>query len=162
MIRTSIYFILIFGFLSCRYIGPADGIFTKNVEIKPETKALEGVWEVDQQSYDLVREQYSLNGKKIKLLVFPNGTFNIENLPDFINDGFGKSINNRFHNVSGNWNLEQVENHWKLAMNYNASELYPQGCWTLYDLFMQKNDLMIWVWIGDPDSGNRLLFKKEK
>ena len=67
MNRIAIYFILTLGLFSCRYIGPADGIFTKNIEIKPEIKALEGVWEVDQQSYDLVREQYSLNGKKIKL-----------------------------------------------------------------------------------------------
>ena len=155
-----ILFVLITLVTSCRYIGHIDGIFTKNLSSEPQKTALAGTWEIDKQSYDLIKEQYDLKGHKVRLHIYQNGTFVAENLPDFINDGFGKSVNKRFYDARGKWDIDKIEDFWCLSICFMPGELNKVKTFTTFELLINNDKLIIWVSIGDPDEGNRLLFQK--
>lgn len=160
MIRILLCSLLFLILISCRYIGPVDDIIIKNLKSKPDSVALVGTWEVDNLSYDLVRKQYNLSNRKIKLRILKNGDFQAENFPDFVKDGFGRSIDNKLLNANGKWELEKIDNRWNLVTIYHSGQLYIMDTWIPNALYLQKGELTIWIWIGDPDEGNRLLFKK--
>lgn len=158
--RIVAFSLLIFILTSCRYLGPVDGIFTKNLKSRPDSSALIGNWEIDSLSYHLVRDQYKLNGEKVKLKILKTGNFLAENFPDFVKDGFGQSIHHRLLNASGKWDLDKIEGTWNLSMNFSPGDMYGLG-WMPYQLYLKNGKLVIWISLGDPDEGRRLLFKKE-
>ena len=46
-------------------------------------------------------------------------------------------------------------------MRFNKSNLYESGLSISYDLYLQDDGIIIWNFIGDPDSGERFLYKKK-
>ena len=147
---------------SCRYfnMSPVNGITTKNLTKKPTQTEMVGIWEVDKFSYDLVQEK-GYENKKIELNLKENGTFEITNLPNFIN--VFDQMAEKNVNTGGTWEIGKdfKEKNWVLHMSFNKSNLYESGMSTSYDLYLQKEGIIIWNFIGDPDSGERFLYKKK-
>ena len=46
-------------------------------------------------------------------------------------------------------------------MRFDKSNLYQNGMLTSYDLYLQNDGIIIWNFIGDPDSGERFLYEKK-
>ncbi|WP_298544496.1 hypothetical protein [uncultured Aquimarina sp.] len=160
----SIFYLLMFLTLtSCRYfnISPVNGITTKNLNQKPSSKDMVGLWEVDSYSYDLIRKRGYRN-QKVVLEIKNDGTFEAKNLPDFINVS-QKSYQKRIH-TTGSWEIGKdfKGKKWVLYMSFKKSELYKNGMSTSYDLYIQNDKLVIWYFIGDPDTGERFLFTKKQ
>lgn len=141
-------------------MSPVNGITTKNLTEKPTQTEMAGIWEVDKFSYDLVQKK-GYEKKKIELDLKENGTFEITNLPNFINV-FDQTLE-RNVNTSGTWEIGKDFNgeKWVLNMRFNKSNLYENGMSTSYDLYLQDDGIIIWDFIGDPDSGERFLYKKQ-
>ena len=156
--------LLIISVTSCRYfnVSPVDGITTKNVTEKPKNEDLIGTWEIDEFSYDLIIQNGYESDKTIELKLLENNYFEIENFPEFA-DVFNESGNKKYHNLTGKWKVEKDFNnkYWVLSLNFDHSEFYNQGMNINYDLFLKNNKLIIWNFIGDPDSGERFLFEKK-
>jgi len=159
----NITFLLIFLTLtSCRYfnVSPVNGITTKNLTEKPTQTEMIGIWEVDKFSYDLIQEK-GYEKKKIELNLKDDETFEVTNLPNFINV-FDKTTE-RLVNTGGTWEIGKdfKGEKWILNMSFNKSNLYENGIYTSYDLYIQDGGIIIWNFIGDPDSGERFLYKKK-
>ncbi len=154
--------IILLTLTSCRYfnVSPVNGIKTENLTKKPTQTEMFGIWEVDEFSYDLI-ERNGYEKKKIELNLKENGTFEISNLPNFIN--VFDQTTERYVNTSGTWKIGKEFNgeNWVLEMSFNKSNLYENGMSISYDLYLQDDGIIIWNFIGDPDSGERFLYKKK-
>lgn len=147
---------------SCRYIGPVDGIFIRNLTSRPDSSILIGTWEVDNMSYDLIKEQYKLGNRHVLIQILKSGDFHARNIPDFVLDGFGKSPKGKMHDANGKWEVIHSVDRWKLALTFNPGELYINRSCIAYNLYLQNGKLILWDFIGDPDEGCRLLYKRIK
>jgi len=149
--------IIILSFSSCRYfnVSPVNGITTKNLSEKPLSKDIVGIWEVDKYSYELIQEN-GYEPKKVILKIKSDGNFEAINFPDFM-DVFSGKISKKYINVKGKWSLTKdfEEEKWVLLMDFENNQV------TDFDLFLEENKLIIWTFIGDPDSGNKFLFRKK-
>lgn len=154
--------IILLTLTSCRYfnVSPVNGITTKNLTKKPTQSEMIGIWEIDKYSYDLIIEK-GYEKKKIELKLKSNGTFEISNLPNFIN--VFDQTNEKNVNTDGTWKIgkDYEEENWVLNMSFDKSNLYENGMSTYYDLYLQDDKIIIWTFIGDPDSGERFLFTKK-
>ena len=119
-----------------------------------------GIWEVDKFSYEL-NEENGFERKKIELDLNENGTFEITNLPSYIN--VFDQTDEKFVNTSGKWKIGKdfKGEKWVLNMRFDKSNLYENGMSTSYDLYLQDDGIIIWYFIGDPDSGERFLYRKK-
>ncbi len=161
--KKIIFLLIVLSFSSCRYfnVSPVNGITTKDLTEEPLSKDFIGSWEVDKFSYDLIRENgYDL--KKVKLDIKNNGSFEAINFPDFI-DVFSENISKKNINTKGMWKIKKDfnEEKWGLQLDFEKSDLYKDGLSISYDLYIQEDKLILWSFIGDPDSGERFLFQKE-
>ena len=90
-----------------------------------------------------------------------NGTFEITNLPNFINEFY--KTEKGILNTNGKWKVGKdfEGKKWVLELEYTKSSLFEKGMSIEHELFEQNNKIIIWKFIGDPDSGERFLFKKK-
>lgn len=157
--KHILYLLLILSFSSCYFLndGPVNG---KYLNKKPSIDEMVGIWEVDKFSYEL-NEHKGYERKKIELTLKANGSFQISNLPNYIN--VFDQTEDRFVTTEGKWELEKdfKKEHWVLKMNFSNSNLYNKGMIVWYDLYLLEDELIIWNFIGDPDSGNRFLYRKQ-
>jgi hypothetical protein len=160
--KRILYLLIILTLASCRYfnVSPVNGISTKNLTEKPTQSEMVGIWEVDKSSYEL-NEENGFERKKIELNLNENGTFKIINLPNYIN--VFDQTEEKFVNTSGTWEIGKdfKDKKWVLNMRFNKSNLYENGMSTSYDLYLQDDGIIIWYFIGDPDSGERFLYRKK-
>ena len=159
--KNITFLIILLTLTSCRYfnVSPVNGITTKNLTEKPSQIEMTGIWEVDKFSYDLISEK-GYERKKVELNLKENGTFEITNLPNFIN--VFDQTTEEYVNTNGSWEIgkDSKGEKWVLNMSFNKSNLYENGMYTSYDLYLQDGGIIIWNFIGDPDSGERFLYKK--
>ena len=160
--KRILYLLIVLTLASCRYINvsPVNGITTKNLTKKPTQTEMTGIWEVDKFSYDL-NEENGFERKKIELNLNKNGTFEITNLPNYIN--VFDQTDEKFVSTSGKWEIGKdfKGEKWVLNMRFDKSNLYENGMSTSYDLYLQNDGIIIWYFIGDPDSGERFLYRKK-
>lgn len=160
--RKVLYLLILLNILSCRYfnVSPVNGITIKDLIEKPSKSEMIGIWEVDEFSYQL-NEQKGFEIKKIELDLKENGTFKITNLPSYINP-FDQSIE-KYVTTGGTWSIvnDYEGENWVLKMSYDKSSLYRNGMSTTCSLYLKDDKIIIWEFIGDPDSGERFLYKKK-
>lgn len=160
--KRNLYLIIILNLASCRYfnVSPVNGITIKNLTEKPTPTEMIGIWEVDKFSYEL-NDKKGYERKKIELNLKENGTFEISNLPNYIN--VFDQTQEKFVNTSGTWKIgkDYKGEKWVLNISFDKSNLYENGMSTSYDLYVQGDEIIIWDFIGDPDSGERFLYKKK-
>ncbi|AXT18464.1 hypothetical protein D7030_07575 [Flavobacteriaceae bacterium AU392] len=150
---------LLLFIISCNFpISPNGSVSSKLKKIydKPKIEDLAGTWEVDSFSYEFIKESYDIGNKKVELTLNENGTFIVKNVPDF-ND-LNKENKNKLFEVEGKWKLNNYKNkEWNLYINSKKN----YGLTSVFYLYIKEGELIIWDFIGDPDSGNRLLFTKK-
>lgn len=161
--KKIILLLIVINFSSCRYfnVSPVNGITTKNITEKPLSKDLLGTWLIDIYSYDLLRKK-GYEYKKVELSIRNDGSFEAKNLPDFINV-FSKKNTKEYTTSKGTWEIAKDfdgEN-WVLQLKFEKSDFYKEDFSTEFDLYLEEDKLILWFFVGDPDSGERLLFKKE-
>lgn len=160
--KRIICLLILATLISCRYfnVSPVNGITTKNLTEKPTQAEMIGTWEVDKFSYEL-NEEKGYEKKKIKLNLKDNGTFSITNLPNYVN--VFDQTEQKFVNTSGTWKIGKdfKGEKWVLNIRFDKSNLYEDGMSTYYDLYLQDDGIIIWNFIGDPDSGERFLYRKK-
>jgi hypothetical protein len=153
--------IYIFTFIiltSCHFHGPIDENVMMKITKEPSDAELIGRWEVDSFSYNLIKKQYIIKDQKVELVLNDNGKCHAINFPDFINDGFGKSINGKLINGTGKWTIKPENNTWVLDLEFDNGGLISSS----FGLFKKNSELVIWRFIGDPDQADRLMFNKNK
>lgn len=132
----------------------------KIVNTKPDISEFIGTWEADSFSYQLIKEEYSDCQKPVKMKINKSGEFYGLNFPDMISIGSGHSIRKEFKNCEGRWELDSLNGYWNLGVRFEPCELFKNGCLTSYNLYKFNGELVIWIFLGDPDEARRLMFRK--
>ena len=158
-----LFLIIILTFTSCRYfnVSPVNGITTKNLSEKPKTEELTGKWKLDKFGYELVNEK-GYETKNIELNIKSDGSFIAQNIPNFINV-FTESKTKEFLNSNGSWKIEKdfSDEKYVLGLNFEKSNLDKDGFSVEFELYEENDKIILWYFVGDPDSGERLLFRKK-
>jgi hypothetical protein len=121
---------------------------------------LVGNWTPDRATFDdmLERGGYDLP-TYTELILRGDGTFMMLNMPDWVNDGFGESHRGTF-SESGRWELEKDSGHWTINLTYSGTHR-PVNL--LEHRLRNTPRFYVEFILGDPDSGDRMIFvKKEK
>ncbi len=164
MKRILVFILVISSLSSCRYfnVSPVDGVTTKSVSQEPKVKELVGTWGIDHFSYDLIKKNGYDANKKVELILSEDGKFEAVNFPEFM-DVFNDTKGKRFLQLSGKWEIKKdyKNEYWVLKLNFDKSGFYKNGLSTEYELYLKDDHLIIWSFIGDPDSGDRFLFEKK-
>ncbi|MBV7269339.1 hypothetical protein [Winogradskyella luteola] len=144
---------------SCHFFNPIGESSMKRVEVKPEKQKLIGEWELDSFSYSFIKEQEKSFTEKTLLVLKEEGKFLLENFPN--HDTFGNLTETDFIDVDGEWTIRESSNKefWDLKLEFKINQDRNRSL--VFQLYDKKDlGLILWKSIGDPDSGNRLLFKK--
>jgi hypothetical protein len=108
----------------------------------------------------LERKRYQSIPKTISIHLKNNGSFFMKNIPDCLSTGFGVS-NGKFQDKEGDWEIgksdrfEDFFSGWSInysslgAIHYHALRVRSK-----------KGKYEIWVTVGDPDSGENVIFEK--
>ncbi|UPT69605.1 MAG: hypothetical protein M0D53_10535 [Flavobacterium sp. JAD_PAG50586_2] len=66
-------------------------------------------------------------------------------------------------NAKGNWKIAKdfEGTKWVLQLNFEKDDISKDGFLMEFDLYFEREKLILWYFVGDPDSGERLLFEKE-
>ncbi len=155
--------IISFCIFSCKYfnVSPVNGITTKNLSKKPLSKDFIGRWKIDSHSYGLIGKE-GYKHKNVELIIKNNGSFEAKNFPNFI-DAFSENKIKDYINAEGTWKIGKDfdDEKWVLDLNFEQSESYRDDLSVEFELYTEEEKLILWHFIGDPDSGERLLFKKK-
>jgi hypothetical protein len=130
-------------------LGPVSSNLKKFTE-KPEENELVGDWEVDEFSYEFIRDNYNSNPKEMIFKINDDNTYHFKNVYDFENPKDSVSFN-----VSGQWEIKDYNSQgWNLDLDFSRNF----GLANNWFLFKEDGEIIIISFIGDPDSGDRLLF----
>lgn len=161
-IILPIGFLLSFILLSCNGLGPIDDSILKAVEIIPNDSLLVGEWEINSDSYDMIKEKYkNYHGEKVSIVFYKDHRFKAFNIPDCVTDAFGDPVKGKFHHATGNWEVIKTGDRCELSMDFDPGKLYKVRTGTFYDLFKKDSSLVFITFIGDPDSSDKLYFTKK-
>ena len=155
-LNIKVIIILMFAY-SCQSRGPVDNSKLQKVIEKPTKSKLTGAWEVDSFSYDFISKAYDMNNNRIILTLNNDNTFEVINMPFY--DHFGTPKSKELSDVTGLWELKQsFKKNWELKLKFVDGEKQNSLSFILFNKL--NKDLRLWYYIGDPDSGNRLMFTK--
>ncbi len=160
--KNVIYFFIFLTLSNCRYfnVSPVNGITFKDLTEKPKESEFIGNWSLDEFSYDAIQNK-GFENKKVRLKFNKDKTFEVQNFPNI----FDFDENNKIIKSKGIWKISKnfEGKNWVLNMEFGKTEdfISSNGISTDFELYLQNGKLIIWYFIGDPDSGNRFLFTKE-
>lgn len=161
ILKTSLI-IFAFGFYGCSGspVGITDEDKLKSMSEKPNIQQMVGRWHADKFSYKL-SEKKSYPVDTMSLILDKDMTFKAFNLPAYVTTSDTVPLEKMLVNAKGKWHLQiNNSNIWELALDFNPGKLYKSGLHENYQLYMQNSKALIWHFVGDPDSGERLAFSK--
>jgi hypothetical protein len=160
--KNVIFFIFILTLTNCRYfnVSPVNGITFKDLTEKPRESEIIGTWALDKFSYDAIQNK-GIKKEKVSLKFNNDKTFEVQNFPNI----FDFDENNKIIKSKGIWKISKnfEGKNWVLNMEFGKTEDFISSnvISTDFELYLQDNKLIIWYFIGDPDSGDRFLFTKK-
>jgi len=147
---------------ACYFFGPVDETVYKQPSTQPTIRQLAGKWKADSASYRFIEEKKVYKKDSLYLVLHDDSTFEAVNFPDFVSKDDDSVVNGKLYNSSGKWGIYNYNNQLTLDLNFNLDKLFKKPNFQTFQIYSRKDSaLVLWLWIGDPDSGKRLLFVKE-
>jgi hypothetical protein len=144
--------LLLLGPLACRVPTLDQLNYTRK---EPKKSDLLGTWVPDKSS---LREMESKGSYDIsvqpKLILKADGNFELVNMPDWWDNGFGES-HGGFQDYSGSWSLSTYGNTGVWSIEFKSSSRTRSA-----NLIGQSPPYRIEFIIGDPDSSVSMIFEK--
>jgi len=123
---------------------------------KPNEADLVGTWTATKETVRDIKDRGGYAKSDPKLILAADGTCAVTDMPDWWRGGFGES-HREFESGQGKWQIEEDDNVVKI---YVLGLELPTGHQTVH-LARQKPSFQIHITLGDPDSGNYMLFERE-
>src|SRR5262245_27690321 len=130
---------------------------------EPDLHALVGTWTpTDKTLRDMKdRGHYAISRHELTLL--PDGTFSMRNMPDWWTDVWGKS-HRKIESGKGTWKIEEDSFVFFGSLKrttYDVRLAFPEyGHYATLHLSGQKPPYQLHITLGDPDSGEYMLFER--
>jgi hypothetical protein len=128
------------------------------VSAEPARADIVGTWAPDQATVDDMRERggYDVSAPT-RLILRDDGSLEVVNMPDWFDNGFGIS-HGGISSASGHWRLVNASGHWLVGLSYS-------GAYRPVDLvehrFKSEPRYYIEIIVGDPDSGDEMIFVRK-
>ena len=136
----------------CPTIDWKETNFTRS---KPTIENIVGTWVPTPKTLTYIRQKGKYPEVKHELIIREDGTFVMRYMPDWWSDGFGESKKG-FESGDGVWRLRKDNNIWDIWL----IELeFPSGVRSVH-LYRQKPPYLIFIRIGDPNSGEAMFFEQ--
>jgi len=145
---------------SCQSKPPTDNTKLQKVTEKPDLDKLIGEWEIDNFSYDFISNKYDISENKVALVLNEDNSFKLMKMPFY--DNFGVPKNTELVDIEGRWELKQSfdKKYWEMKLRFVLNKKKSSLNLMLFNRL--NSGLILWYYVGDPDSGNRILFEKSK
>lgn len=155
-----IIFSLVMTLISCNGFGPRDTSHDTAVNSINELNGLPGTWNATKSVYKMLRgKNYTIDS--VRLILHADSTFELTNTPDCINDPAGKSKDQLLESTKGSWTTQIMRNQWMLVMTFDQGKIFESKTRMNFEIRSIDSTLTISYFIGDPDQGDILMFKKE-
>jgi hypothetical protein len=133
--------------------------FTKS---KPEPEQMAGIYLPIEKTEKLIESQYNLDIKEISISLNPDGTFEMNNMPDWWATDSGDSSGG-VDTGKGKWDIEFDEydgEYWKLSLDFETGT-FSSG--EIFDTWIHIGNnqppYSLWFYIGGPD-GAVMIFEQ--
>jgi hypothetical protein len=155
--NTILIFLLTLTSCWANPLGIIDKSVFKPITDKPGVEVLSGTYELDSLSYEFINSLNKFEKEPVTLNISINGHLRINNMPNAL----------LIPIEANEWKRTDYEGTWRLSKDYQDTTEYVievnlDKLSTTFYLANFKNEIVIWNFVGDPDSGNRFLFKKKK
>lgn len=129
------------------------------VSTEPNKDELVGVWIPDEATLEDIRTRGKYNPTvSTKLMLRADGSFEMENMPDWWKNGFGESSGG-FESNSGAWKLSGAGGAcWRIDLKVSN---VGTSVGLLEHRFGGQPRYVIAIILGDPDSGEKMIFVKQ-
>ena len=128
---------------------------------KPSVEYIVGSWAPNKETIKYIRDEGKYPDVNTKLIFRKDGTFNVVNMPDWWNDPVGTS-KKKMISGNGEWQFEKYTtslkylDYWYIDLRFAKDHLGTLGI----DIYGQKNPYMLFIRVGDPNSGNGMFFER--
>ena len=121
---------------------------------KPDVNDLSGVWIPDKATLEDMAERGGYDTtRQTKLILHADGKLELVNMPDWLEKSDGESRHG-LHSYTGSWEVTKSEKDWLLAISYSKKG-------TFFSIYGNKPPYKTGTYLGDPDSGNMMIFVKQ-
>jgi hypothetical protein len=131
----------------------------KYVSAEPARAEIVGTWTPDQATVDDMRARggYDVSAPT-QLVLRDDGSLEVANMPDWWDNGFGIS-HKGLSSGPGRWRLTNASGRWEVGLSYGGT-YRPVGL--VEHRFRSKPRYYIEIIVGDPDSGDEMIFVKKE
>lgn len=129
--------------------------FSQRTTNKPNINDLSGVWVPDKATLKDMAERGRYDTTlQTKLILHASGNLELVNMPDWWENMSGES-GRRLHSYSGTWEIAKSREYWEIAIFSSIMQ-------TRLGLLGNQPPYKIGTYLGDPDSGNEMIFVKQE
>ncbi len=143
-----------FGFL-----GFNNENFTK---IKPEPEQMAGIYLPTEKTEKLIKSQYNLDTKDISIYLYPDGAFEMNNMPDWWATDFGDS-NGGVDTGKGKWDIDFDDSngeYWELFLGFETGTFSSGEMFSTWiNIANNQPPYSLWFYIG-PDGPPVMIFEQ--
>jgi hypothetical protein len=130
----------------------------------PAAARLVGVYRPTADTTSFIKHEGGYAEREISISLRADGTFSVENIPDWWRTDFGKPAGG-FDSGSGTWKTANRQDWWALELAFDdttgfASKDAEGGLLTEANLIAEQAQYDISLTIGDPDSGGEMRFHR--
>ena len=124
---------------------------------QPAEEDIAGTWRPTAETLADIRERGHYPAGEPQLILREDHTFIMRDMPDWWREGFGKS-HGKFESGDGTWELSSAEGLSKIWI----IRLHFSGFGTSVHIYRQHSPYLIFIRVGDPDTGDAMFFERSK
>lgn len=129
------------------------------VSAEPNRAEIVGVWTPDPATVEDLRGRGGYDASvPVRLTLREDGTFELANMPDWWDNGFGKSYKG-FSSASGRWELTNGSGGWGVSLKYSGAS---RSAGLVEHKFRDSPRYYMEFILGDPDSGDAMIFARKE
>jgi hypothetical protein len=131
---------------------------------KPSEADLIGSWRPTAETIRDIRGRGRYLATEHELILRPDHTLTMRNMPDWWRNGFGES-HGHLDSGDGTWKLAREINVWQIwVVQLHFPDFGSRGgpLNTSIHLYHQRPSYLIFIGVGDPDNAQGMLFERSK
>lgn len=154
LMRRYTVVLLMLATTACQY-DPFAHEFTK---VRPETGKLVGVYELDDESTEMLRRKYKLVPPTSKFVLRSDGTFSISEVPTCWREP--TECSSATESADGTWQVKKLDEWWEVRLRCTKIQGEPSDYGLGAHVRGDRPPQLLHFTVGDPDSGEALAFRK--
>jgi hypothetical protein len=152
--RRYTFVLLMFAAAACQY-DPFAHEFTK---VKPETRELVGVYELDDESTEMLGRKYKLVPLSSRFVLRSDETFTITDVPTCWRAQ--TECSSATESAEGTWQVAKANEWWEVRLRCTKIQGEPSDYGLGANVRGDRPPQLLHFTVGDPDLGEALAFRK--